>query len=76
MKKKTKQLELVKVENFLQYNGKVEEKENTFQKLMHIYQMATKEIKTKLLKLADLDLSIKKGLKDRYIDFEIFLMTD
>ena len=53
MKKKTKQLELVKVENFLQYNGKVEEKENTFQKLMHIYQMATKEIKTKLEILQD-----------------------
>ena len=53
MKKRTKQLELVKVENFLQYNGKVEEKENTFQKLMHIYQMATKEIKTKLEILQD-----------------------
>ena len=39
-------------------------------------QFSLKEIKTKLLKLADLDLSIKKGLKDRYIDFEIFLMTD
>ena len=46
MKKRTKQLELVKVENFLQYNGKVEEKENTFQKLMHIYQMATKDCKS------------------------------
>ncbi len=39
-------------------------------------QFTFKEIKDKLVKLADLDSSIKKGIKDRYVDFEIFLMAD
>lgn len=34
-----------------------------------------KQIKQILIDLANLDYSIKKGTKDRYIDFEIFLAT-
>lgn len=33
------------------------------------------EIKDYLVKLANLDISIKKGVKDRFIDLEIFLST-
>ena len=48
MKKKNKQLDLVKVENFMQYDGEVETKGNTFQKLMFIYKMGIRELETKL----------------------------
>lgn len=48
MKKKNKEVNLIKVENFLNYQEKVEAKGNTFQKLMVIYQMAIKELETKL----------------------------
>lgn len=48
MKKKNKEVNLIKVENFLNYQEKVETKGNTFQKLMVIYQMAIKELETKL----------------------------
>lgn len=62
MKKKNKQLDLVKVENFLHYDEKVETKGNTFQKLMFIYTMGIKELQTKL-----------EILKDEY---KIFYNTD
>ncbi len=48
MKKKNKEVNLIKVENFLNYQERVETKGNTFQKLMVIYQMAIKELETKL----------------------------
>lgn len=48
MKKKNKEVNLIKVENFLNYQEKVETKGNTFQKLMIIYKMAIKELETKL----------------------------
>lgn len=42
----------------------------------NLRQYSLKNIKNILLSLADLDYSIKKGTKDRYVDFEIFLMSD
>ena len=34
------------------------------------------DIKSYLVTLANLDIDIKKGVKDRYIDFELFLATN
>ena len=46
--KKHESTDLVNLKNFLDYNGKVEEKDTTFQKLMFIYKMAIKELNTKI----------------------------
>ena len=40
--------DLIDLKNFLDYNGKIEEKDVTFQKLMFIYKMAIKELDTKI----------------------------
>ena len=40
--------DLIDLKNFLDYNGKIEEKDETFQKLMFIYKMAIKELDTKI----------------------------
>ena len=41
--KKEKVKDLIKVENFLDYDQPVEKEGNTFEKLMFIYSAATKE---------------------------------
>lgn len=48
MKIKEESTDLIDLKNFLDYNGKVEEKDVTFQKLMFIYKMAIKELDTKI----------------------------
>ncbi len=49
MKKKTKEsTDLIDLKNFVDYNQKVEERDETFKKLMFVYEMALKELKTKL----------------------------
>lgn len=40
--------DLVKIKNFIDYDKKIEKDDKTFEKLMFIYKIATKEIKTKL----------------------------
>ena len=40
--------DLVKIKNFIDYNKKIEKNDKTFEKLMFIYKIATKEIKTKV----------------------------
>ena len=39
---------LIKIENFLDYNKKIETEDKTFEKLMFIYKMAIKELETKI----------------------------
>ena len=48
MKIEEESTDLIDLKNFLDYNGKVEEKDVTFQKLMFIYEMAIKELDTKI----------------------------
>lgn len=48
MKKKQKVNELIKIENFLDYNEKLKVEEKTFDKLMFIYGTAIREIETKI----------------------------
>ena len=47
-KNKVKELGIVEMKNFLSYDEKIEEKTNTFKKLMTIYEMAITELETKL----------------------------
>ena len=47
-KNKMKELGIVEMKNFLSYDEKIEEKTNTFEKLMTIYEMAITEIETKM----------------------------
>lgn len=46
--KKEKTTDLIKMENFLDYNQKVEVNDKTFEKLMFIYSIAIKEIEMKM----------------------------
>lgn len=46
--KKQESTKLVDLKNFLNYNKKIEIEDNTFKKLMFIYEMAIKEINTKI----------------------------
>lgn len=46
--KKDKVKDLIRVENFLDYNQPVEKEGNTFEKLMFIYLSAIKELQTKI----------------------------
>ena len=47
-KNKIKELGIVEMKNFLNYDEKIEEKTNTFEKIMIIYEMAIEELKTKI----------------------------
>ena len=47
-KNKSKELGIVEMKNFLSYDEKIEEKTNTFEKIMTIYEMAITELETKL----------------------------
>ena len=47
-KNKMKELGIVEMKNFLSYDEKIEEKTNTFEKLMTIYEMAITELETKM----------------------------
>ena len=47
-KNKIKELRIVEMKNFLSYDEKIEEKTNTFEKIMIIYEMAIEELKTKI----------------------------
>ena len=47
-KNKVKELGIVEMKNFLRYDEKIEEKTNTFEKIMTIYDMAITELKTKI----------------------------
>lgn len=46
--KKQESIDLVNLKNFLDYNKKIEEEDKTFHKLMFIYEMAIKELNTKI----------------------------
>lgn len=46
--KKQESKDLVNLKNFLNYNEKIREEDKTFQKLMFIYEMAIKELNTKI----------------------------
>ena len=48
MKIEEESTDLIDLKNFLDYNGKVKEKDVTFQKLMFIYKMAIRELNTKI----------------------------
>lgn len=48
MKIEEESTDLIYLKDFLDYNGKVKEKDVTFQKLMFIYKMAIKELNTKI----------------------------
>ena len=47
-KNKVKELGIMEMKNFLSYDEKIEEKTNTFEKLMAIYDMAIAELETKI----------------------------
>jgi len=47
-KNKMKELGIMEMKNFLSYDEKIEEKTNTFEKLMTIYDMAIIELETKM----------------------------
>ncbi len=47
-KSKGKELGIVEMKNFLSYDEKIEEKTSTFEKIMTIYEMAIKELETKI----------------------------
>lgn len=47
-KNKVKESGIVEMKNFLIYDEKIEEKTNTFEKIMTIYDMAITELKTKI----------------------------
>ena len=51
--KKNKVNNLVSIENFIDYNQNLKTEDKTFQKLMFIYSVATKELKTKIEILKD-----------------------
>lgn len=53
MKKKQETTELVKMENFLDYNQAIKKSDNTFEKLMLIYSMGIRELETKIDILKD-----------------------
>lgn len=54
MKSKSKKTnQLIKVENFVDYNQEVQVEDETFQKLMFIYSVAIKELETKMEILKD-----------------------
>lgn len=46
-KNKTKEMGIAEMKNFLSYDEKIEEKTNTFEKIIAIYEMAIEELKTK-----------------------------
>ena len=46
-KNKTKEMGIAEMKNFLSYDEKIEEKTNTYEKIMAIYEMAIEELKTK-----------------------------
>ena len=48
MKIEEESTDLIDLKNLLDYNGKVKEKDVTFQELMFIYKMAIKELNTKI----------------------------
>ena len=48
MKIEEESTDLIDLKNFVDYSGKVEERDVTFQKLMFIYKMAIKELDTKI----------------------------
>ncbi len=48
MKIKEESTDLIDLKNFLDYDSKVEEKDATFKKIMFIYEMAIKELETKI----------------------------
>lgn len=52
-KKKHQTNDLIKVENFIDYNQKLEIKDKTFEKLMFIYSIAIRELETKIGILKD-----------------------
>lgn len=45
---KMDRLDLVKIENFLDYESTIEKEDKTFEKLMFIYSMAIRELETKI----------------------------
>ena len=47
-KNKMKELGIVEMKNFLSHDEKIEEKTNTFEKIMTIYEMAITELETKI----------------------------
>ena len=47
-KNKIKELGIVEMKNFLSYDEKIEEKTNTFEKIMIIYEMTIEKLKTKI----------------------------
>ena len=54
MKKKKQGInELIKIENFLDYNATLNVEEKTFEKLMFIYSIAIRELETKINILKD-----------------------
>lgn len=50
---KNKKQDLIKIENFLNYEDKIEVKDKTFEKLMFIYSIAIRELDTKIGILKD-----------------------
>jgi len=50
IKKDKKEVELIKVNNMLEVGGKIDRKDNAFEKLMIIYTSAMKTLRTKLRK--------------------------
>ena len=46
--KKMDRVELIKIENFLDYESTIEKEDKTFKKLMFIYSMAIRELETKI----------------------------
>ena len=47
-KDKNQELGIIEMKNFISYDEKIEERTNTFEKLMTIYEMAINEIETKI----------------------------
>ena len=52
-KKKQEAKDLIKIGNFLDYNQTLKAEEKTFEKLMFIYQIAIRELETKINILKD-----------------------
>ena len=48
-----KNIELINIENFLEYEYKIDVKEKTFEKLMFIYSIAIRELETKISIMKD-----------------------
>lgn len=61
--KKKKVNELIKVENFMDYQKTLDVKDKTFEKLMFIYSVAIKELETKI--------NILKGEAKLFYDYEL-----